>query len=353
MIMAKVSIAVSIYNVAQYIERCVRSLFEQTLEEMEYVFVDDGSTDDSVDILLRVLEEYPNRKEQMKLLRHDHNMGVAISKRDSMLAATGEYVLVVDSDDYIELNMAELLYNKAVEENADMVLCGLYLYKYDGSVGTMLKHTEEGVDSEQLRTEVINRVITPSLSTKLIRRELLDTCSIEWPLHGYAEDVAISVQVAYYSKRIANLPMALYHYCYNPKSICNNIDKEHLLKIYNDYKANADIVFDLLRRNGVLEKYGQCAYHLAVHAKCALLPIVGERKYRKMWFDTYPEMNKVIMWGSAVHHSRLREKIWYLSIWLGLYPRVRKKLIGKRLHLKSGWNWGAVTMERLYRGGTI
>ena len=178
------------------------------------------------------------------------------------------------------------------------------MYKYDGSIRTLLKHTEEGVDSDQLRMEVINRDITPSLSTKLIKKELLDTCGIEWPSHGYAEDVAISVQVAYNSKRIVNLPKAMYHYCYNPKSICNNIDKEHLLKIYNDYKANADIVFDLLRRNGVLDQYGQCAYHLSVHAKCALLPIVGERKYRWLWFDTYPEMNKVIMWGSAEHHSR-------------------------------------------------
>ena len=349
--MVKVSIAVSIYNVAQYIERCIRSLFEQTLEEMEFVFVDDGSTDESVEILLRVIEEYPKRKGQTKLLQHDHNMGVAISKRDSMLAATGEYVLVVDSDDYIELNMAELLYQKAVEENADMVLCGLYMYKYDGSIRTLLKHTEEGVDSDQLRMEVINRDITPSLSTKLIKKELLDTCGIEWPSHGYAEDVAISVQVAYNSKHIVNLPKAMYHYCYNPKSICNNIDKEHLLKIYNDYKANADIVFDLLRRNGVLDQYGQCAYHLSVHAKCALLPIVGERKYRRLWFDTYPEMNKVIMWGSAEHHSRLREKIWYLSIWFGLYPKVRKKLIGERLYMGGGWSWGAVTLERLYHSG--
>ena len=61
-------------------------------------------------------------------------------------------------------------------------------------------------------------------------------------------------------------------------------------------------------------------------------------------------MNKVIRWGSADHHSRWREKIWYLSIWLGLYPRVRERLIGERLKMNSGWIWGATTMERLYRG---
>ena len=349
-VMAKVSMVISVYNVSQYIERCVRSLFEQTEEDMEFVFVDDCSTDDSVNVLLSVLEEYPERKNQVRLLRHEYNMGAAISKRDGMLAAMGEYVLVIDSDDYVERNMAELLYRKAVEENADMVLCGLYIYDYEGGARIMLKHIGEGEDSEQLRTEVINRAITPSLSTKLIRKEILDTCDIEWPTHDYAEDVAISVQLAFYSKRIASVPMGLYHYCYNPKSVSNNIDKDHLLKIYNDHKANVDIVFAFLRKNGVLDQYGQCAYNLAVRTKCVLLPLVGERKYRRMWFDTYREMNRVILWGDAGHNSRWREKIWYLSIWLGLYPKVRKRLIGERLRMGSGWKWGAVIMERLYHG---
>ena len=245
--------------------------------------------------------------------------------------------------------MAELLYDKAVEEGADMVLCGLYLYGYNGSVKTVLKHPEGGVDSEQLRQEVIDRVITPSLSTKLIRKGLIESSDIEWPEYAYAEDVAISVQVAYYAKRIVSLPLALYHYCYNPKSVSNNIDKEHLLEIYNDYRANADIVLGFLRRKRIESLYGQCAYNVAVHVKCALLPIVGERKYRRMWLQTYPEMNRVILRGNATHHSRLREKIWYLSICLGMYPLVRKWLVSKRLEMNGGWRWGAVTLERQYR----
>lgn len=66
----KVSVYVPIYNVAPFIERCARSLFEQTLEDLEYIFVDDKSPDDSVDILLRVLDEYPHRKSQVRLIRH-------------------------------------------------------------------------------------------------------------------------------------------------------------------------------------------------------------------------------------------------------------------------------------------
>ena len=322
---------------------------EQTLEDMEFVFVEDASTDGSLAVLERVLAEYPHRRSQVKVIRHERNMGTAIGKCDSMMATTGEYVIVVDSDDFVELDMAERLYAKAKEEDADMVLCTMFVERYDGSVNIMDLRENE---SENLRMSVINRIITPSLSTKLIRRSILETADFTWPTHNYAEDVVISVQAAYYSKKVVALPAALYHYCYNPKSVCNMMGLAHLLKIHEDCKANVDVVFDFLRRRGEYERYGQCVYYLSVYAKCSLLPLVGQRKYRRMWLSTYPEMNKVIFWGNATHNSRIREKIWYLSIWSGLYPKVRKYLIGERLKMRNGWNWGAVTLERQYRGST-
>ena len=348
--MAKVSIAVSFYNVEQYIERCVRSLMEQTLDDMEFVFVDDASTDESLTVFERVVADYPQRQNQVKVLRHESNMGAATGKRDSMLATTGEYVIVVDGDDYVEPDMAERLYAKAIGEDADMVLCGLYHHHNDGSVVENLSCSDENAESERLRMSVINRTITPSLSVKLIRRSIIGTSDFAWPTHDYAEDVAISVQAAYLSKKVVSLLVALYHYCYNPKSVCNLLDRSHLLKTYDDIKSNVQVVFDFLHRKGVYEQYGQCVYNLSVYAKCALLPLVGERKYRKMWFATYPEINKVILRGNDTHHSRIREKIWYLSIWSGLYPKVRKYLISDRLKMRNGWNWGAVVLEKLYRG---
>ena len=109
----KVSVVVAIYNVAEYIEQCMRSLFEQTLDSVEYVFVDDCSPDDSMEIVSRVLTEYPQRQGQVNIIRHEQNMGVAVTKNDGIRNATGEYFIVVDPDDYVERDMLEVMYEKA------------------------------------------------------------------------------------------------------------------------------------------------------------------------------------------------------------------------------------------------
>ena len=85
--MPKVSICIAVYNVEKYIEQCVRSLFEQTLDDLEYIFVDDASPDASIDVMLRVLEDYPHRKNQIKLIRHEINQGVAATRKDAIAAA--------------------------------------------------------------------------------------------------------------------------------------------------------------------------------------------------------------------------------------------------------------------------
>ena len=118
----KVSILVPIYNVSLYIERCARSLFDQTFENIEYIFVDDASTDDSLDILKKVLKQYPKRQKQVRIIRHPQNKGLASTRNTAIDASNGDYIAVVDSDDYVEKNMIEELYNFAVTKNADIVV---------------------------------------------------------------------------------------------------------------------------------------------------------------------------------------------------------------------------------------
>ena len=105
----KVTISVAIYNVAPYIEECVRSLYEQTLEDIEILLVDDCSPDDSIEIAMRVLEEYPERKGRVRAIRHPQNQGTSDTKRDGILEAQGEYVIVIDGDDYVDRRMAEVM----------------------------------------------------------------------------------------------------------------------------------------------------------------------------------------------------------------------------------------------------
>ena len=95
--MPKVSVIIPIYGVEKYIERCVRSLFEQTLDDIEYLFIDDCSPDGSVRIIMRILDEYPNRKEQVIIHRMEQNSGQAKVREWGMKNATGDYVIHCDS----------------------------------------------------------------------------------------------------------------------------------------------------------------------------------------------------------------------------------------------------------------
>ena len=100
--MSKISILVPIYGVEHYIERCARSLFEQTYPDIEYVFVDDCSSDQSIAVLEKVMEDYPLRKPHVKIIHHERNKGLSAARNTALEASAGDYVMHVDSDDYIE-----------------------------------------------------------------------------------------------------------------------------------------------------------------------------------------------------------------------------------------------------------
>ena len=103
------SIVVPIYNVENYIEKSVRSLFEQTYPNIEYIFVNDCTPDKSMGVLDSVLADYPHRVSNVVVINHTQNKGLAISRHDGFVVAKGEYIATCDSDDWVELDMYENL----------------------------------------------------------------------------------------------------------------------------------------------------------------------------------------------------------------------------------------------------
>jgi glycosyltransferase involved in cell wall biosynthesis len=130
--MPKVSIVVPIYGVEKYIERCARSLFEQTFDDIEYIFVNDSTKDASIEVLQTVIEEYPHRKNQIKILHHPENRGLPQARKTGILAAKGDYIINFDSDDWVEHTIIEVVYTKASQDKADIVVCDIY--KSNGNV---------------------------------------------------------------------------------------------------------------------------------------------------------------------------------------------------------------------------
>ena len=117
----KVSILIPVYGVEKYIERCARSIFEQTYQNLDIVFVDDCTPDKSIEILRRVLDDYPERKAQTRIIRHEHNQGLAAARNTAVAAATGTFLTHVDSDDWLELDAVEELVKKQVETGVAFV----------------------------------------------------------------------------------------------------------------------------------------------------------------------------------------------------------------------------------------
>ena len=126
--MLKVSVIIPVYKVEAFIERCARSLFEQTLkEDVEFIFVDDASPDYSISNIHQCLNDYPERKQQTKILVHSQNQGLPSARNTGLQVASGKYVFHCDSDDYLDGGALELMYAAAEQSQADMVWCDWYL----------------------------------------------------------------------------------------------------------------------------------------------------------------------------------------------------------------------------------
>lgn len=216
--MPKVSVCVPIYNVEKYIEKCARSLFEQTLDDIEYIFVNDCTPDNSLDILQRVLDEYPQRKSQVLIISHDANKGIASVRNTGLKQATAKYLIYCDGDDWVEPDMYQKLYEKAEDCGADMVWCN-----YDTTLDPIQKFsptTEVQLSGEEYIKLICLGQFHGSTCNKLIKKDIYDKYSLSFP-DGYnmMEDVTVIFQILHYAQKIINVPQILYHYVQHGDSI--------------------------------------------------------------------------------------------------------------------------------------
>jgi glycosyltransferase involved in cell wall biosynthesis len=206
----KISILVPIYGVDKYIECCARSVFEQTYDNIEYIFVDDSSPDHSMDILKRVMEEYPNRKSGINIIRHEHNKGLAAARNTGVDSATGDFILHVDSDDYIDKDLVEKLVLEQIRSNADIV-CGGCKVEYSNHVETWAEVLNRNKDV--VAQKLIARKLHNNIWGRLIKRSLYKEHNIrvEEGINN-SEDYQVIPRLYYYSNTISSVNSSYYHY---------------------------------------------------------------------------------------------------------------------------------------------
>lgn len=209
----KVSIIIPVCHVEDYMEQCAVSLFSQTWDNLEYIFVDNNSPDNSMKILGEVLKNYPERSNQV-IKVFENRKGLGFTRMAGLQKASGEYVIHVDSDDWVEPDYIEKLVTKAQSDSADIVYCDYYK-EYEGrpeKAKIVCEKDIEGNGAEDYLFAIHNGKIQAYMWNKLVKRSLYHLNGFVIPVRNMHEDIVFQTQVFYYASKMVHLPEPLYHY---------------------------------------------------------------------------------------------------------------------------------------------
>ena len=246
----KISILVPVYGVAQYIEACAISLFEQSYTDLEYIFVDDCTPDNSMEVLAEVVSRYPLRQQQVRIIHHEHNRGLGAARATALEAATGEFVMVVDSDDVLPLDAVAILWQRQQETAADMIDGAFCQLRGQDLTAPILPY--HGSQDSMLRLMLIQNTVSHQLWGRLVRRSIYtdnDINSIEGV--NMAEDYAVTPRLLYCSTR-AYTDEVVYYYRLNESStFAEHLTEKHMKSYLRAHQA----VVSFLQSRGVLHSY--------------------------------------------------------------------------------------------------
>ncbi|UQZ85697.1 putative glycosyltransferase EpsJ [Paenibacillus konkukensis] len=268
----KVSIVVPIYNMEAYLERCLDALLTQTLTAIEIIAVNDGSTDRSGHILDRYA-----RQDKRIIAIHKKNGGVSSARNEGMRAASGEFIGFVDPDDWVDGHMYETLYEQAVSEDADIVMC-TYIREFGTHAKEKMFQLPEKVsyDGQEVRDHLLRRLIGP-LNEEIASPELLDAWGTVWSklyradllqrnglsfvdlkIVGTNEDSLFNIHACYHARKFVFINKPFYHYWrVNDSSVTTGYKpdlKEQWFSLYQ-------FMEDFIEANGLPSEYRQALHN--------------------------------------------------------------------------------------------
>lgn len=231
--MSLLSVIVPVYNSEKTIERCIRSIVEQTYHDLEIIMIDDGSTDRSY----QISKKFVDNDRRIKLRKNEH-LGVTPARKAGVNMASGEYIAFVDSDDWIEKNYFEKLMENM--DDADVVITEHYVVEQGKQQRNYIssRHIKEGVYSGHEIGKVWEKATSPNgidccLWNKVCRTSLMKVAVNNiWDAIYLMEDYAISLQVLLMSDRIRIFNIQGYHYCVNKGSLVHSTHKDYLYNLH-------------------------------------------------------------------------------------------------------------------------
>lgn len=244
----RVSVLVPVYGVEKYIGQCAESLLGQTYKDVEYVFVNDCTPDDSIGVLRRVAAKFPSRQRDIHIVEHDHNRGSGAARLTAMAHATGDFVMFVDGDDFVPADAIEKLVERQMVTGADMV---------DGAAdvfagGKFSNAQPPYKGSHYAELLIIQNVVPHRLWARLIRRSVFTEHGISFTEGvNQAEDYSVMPRVAFYASR-AWTDNIVYHYRMDREgTFTDGISLKHVAS----YLAANRIVLDFFKGKGHRYRY--------------------------------------------------------------------------------------------------
>lgn len=234
----KLSIIIPCYNVEKYVEKCINSLIAQTLDNIEIIVVNDGSKDNT----LKILKKYGKENSNIKLI-DKKNAGVSAARNDALKIAKGEYIGFLDSDDWVEKDMFEKMYNKAINENLDIVACDTNAVYPDKNI-IIKSNVSRTSTPEEL---MINAYAV--IWNKIYKKELLNGITFKEGM-TFCEDVLFLYKVYSRVKKVGSIDEALHYYLQREGSLTYTYDK----KLYQLIDS-LDNVVEFYKKENKLKKY--------------------------------------------------------------------------------------------------
>lgn len=323
-----VSYIIPVYNVSAYIERCAKSLFTQTYGDIEFIFINDCSTDDSEVKLRKVIELFPNVQCRVKIISNKTNLGSATTRNIGLSNTVGDYVMFADSDDWISCDYVESMVHKIESGSDDIVYCD-YFESYDNN--EKLINQDYGVDNVECIRAMLGGGMHGSTCNKIYRRSFLFKSKQRF-VEGadLFEDVSWNIRLFACTTKISYIPKAFYHYVqYNSNSIIKSMASSEKKRDRAMQRIeNVRVACDYLIALGFEEKLGKEMREWKLMAKNDLIDDKDDSSLRS-WIKTFPEADTAIIKCNKItwNYKFLLLLLHYKLLWVyNLQKSIMRKL---------------------------
>lgn len=307
--MEKISIIVPVYNVESYVEQCLYSLVNQTFKDIKIIVVNDGSTDNSQNIIDNFIRDYPDKL----IAVYKENGGLSSARNYGLRYAHGEYLGFVDSDDYVELDLYERMYNLVQKENADLIVCNIeYFYEDNSRHAFISRGLNDQWNSDYQKAALLSPLFAWN---KLYKREIFMDNDLRYPQGLWHEDIPVTIKMIINTKKIIALDTVGIHYRQRENSIMN---AKYNPKMHDIFKILNMTLTEVKQADKLIEYHDEIEYlfieHLLFYGAFRFLRSNGYNKLLpeavKLINNTFPSWRH----NKYLHNLSLKNRVFIHTI---------------------------------------